>query len=281
MIFPALFLRILRLLSNLSIDVCLSAVSTCLVLNYFAGNKPLSPPYVVCLILAVWSFYTYDHLSDARRSDSMHSRHQFHRNNQQLLWYLCLFSGFLSIIVAVLFLPMEVQILGFLFGCMVFLFLKFRNKIPKKISFLRELILLILFLAGCYLGPLSLFTGSVSGILWIIGFQICIYLQNIFVIGKLDAAEDKRSGSSNIYLKTGFKKGLLIIGLCSAISFLIFSILYLSRSEMNHLVLYFSYFIFSLLYILIFKKSIKNNTDVWRLLAEVIPAIPLGFLMLG
>lgn len=281
MILPALFLRILRLLSNLSIDVCLSAVSTCFVLNYFAGNKPLSPPYVVCLILAVWSFYTYDHLSDARRSDSRHSRHQFHRKNQQLLWYLCLFSGIFSIIVAIFYLQTNVLVSGFVFGCIVFVFLKFRNKIPEKLSFFRELILLILFLAGCYLGPLSLNTGSISGILWIISFQICIYLQNIFVIGKLDADEDLRSGLSNVYLKTGFKKGLLIIGLCSAISFLIFSILYLSGSELNHLVLYFSYFIFSLLFILIFNKTIKNNIDAWRLLAEVIPAIPLGFLMLG
>ena len=281
MIFPALFLRILRLLSNLSIDVCLSAVSTCLVLNYFAGNKPLSPPYVVCLILAVWSFYTYDHLSDARTSDSRHSRHQFHRNNQQLLWYLCLFSGIFSIIVAVLFLPMEVQLLGFLFGCMVFVFLKFRNRIPEKISFLRELILLILFLSGCYLGPLSLCTGSVSRTLWIIGFQICIYLQNIFVIGKLDADEDLQIGFSNIYLKTGLTKGFILIGICSAIALLLFTILYLSESNKDHLVLYFSYFIFSLLYILIFSKFIKNNTEAWRLLAEVIPALPFGFLMLS
>ena len=151
------FISSLKIIQILSVDVVLGAVAT----GYFASRLlhiAPNPVWWIILTMAVWSFYTLDHLIDGikQKEKAVINRHTFHYHHRKILGVLAGIFGLTAFFLSLAFLDQHIIQLGLLLGGLVMVyFLALFYWGNKKIILLqKEFIIALVYVFGIWLAPL-------------------------------------------------------------------------------------------------------------------------------
>ncbi len=136
----------------LSLSVVIGAVFSHRMAVRLSGTEPVHWATWPVLALAVWAIYTADRLLDVRKADAPNTpRHQFHRNNADLLWRVVAGAAVLASGLAV-FLPGGVIRFGMVLGlvCAAYVLIVFQLPARHPALLLKEPLVALLFSAGIW-----------------------------------------------------------------------------------------------------------------------------------
>jgi len=228
-------MKIYRYLHFLSFDIVLGALaSSCFAAGLF-GTDP-GWGWWITLALTVWLLYTGDHMLDAWRHRKKVERemHYFLLKNRRMVIYSL---GVVAVVDAMLILNLLDKLLfkyALILAVLVLLFYAMRH-IFRKNRFLfvpGELFILLLYMAGTWLGPLALAEGGFETGQGLIALIFAgVLLMNLGVISLYDLKLDSRMGISSLAQILGKKhtKNLLTgsglgIYLVSLLQFMVFDV---------------------------------------------------------
>ncbi len=195
-------MRIYRHFHFLSLDIVLGALaSSCFAARLFNAN----PGWAWWLALAgtVWVLYTGDHLLDAwkHRKKSNRELHQFiFRNRKNLLWFMGVVSAAVLFLVFN-FMERSFLIYALLLAGVVLLFYAMRHVFRKnRLLFIPgEIFILLIYLAGTWLGPLVARSGELQTPHALIGSMVAgVLLMNLGIISLYDIKRDTRLGITSL-----------------------------------------------------------------------------------
>lgn len=192
------FIRLYRLINALSIDVALGAVCSA---AWFAKglDVQLRPYAFLALGLTVWIIYTADHLLDARKvaKEASTYRHRFHQQYFKIL-AVCLVIAVVIDFGFIFFVRVQILYAGLALFSIVVLYLL----VNRWLSFVKELVIAIVYCSGVLLPALSLkSTGLSAGdYLWIVSFFLTALI-NLMVFSIYDFPSDKSDGY-NSFVRT-------------------------------------------------------------------------------
>lgn len=191
-------IRLYRLINALSIDVALGAVCSA---AWFAKgfDVQLRPYAFLALGLTVWIIYTADHLLDARKvaKEASTYRHRFHQQYFKIL-AVCLMIAVVIDFGFIFFVRVQILYAGLTLFSIVVLYLL----VNRWLSFVKELVIAIVYCSGVLLPTLSLkSTGLSAGdYLWIVSFFLTALI-NLMVFSIYDFPSDKSDGY-NSFVRT-------------------------------------------------------------------------------
>lgn len=213
--------RLYRWAQAMSLDVVLgSGLLSLAISRCYQVKLPLV--VVLCLMIAVWLIYTYDHLSDARKVKKAAAtyRHRFHQRHYRLLCISLVPVAFAGLFL-LFYLPFITLKWGlFCAGLVAFYFLMLR----LGLFWFKEFFVAICYTLGVFLGPLSLAEPSPALYEWLLLPQVLLLaLANLVIFSCFDYHSDRRDGHSSLALHLGpvlarkIAIGLLALGLLSNI----------------------------------------------------------------
>ena len=176
----------------LSLDVVLGAMVCCFFLSRLLQ---VEIPTIVLLGLgfSVWIIYTLDHLWDAYRLP--HQAHSFRHRFHQKCFRPLLFSVVVGVVVCIglaLFLPTNVLIWAILIATLVSAYFLMLVFLGKHVSYLKEIVVAVVYALGVFMAPLVLSTQPVEGWLIILFIQFAlIALVNLLEFSFFEVAMDK------------------------------------------------------------------------------------------
>jgi len=267
----------------LSFDIVLGALaSSCFAAGLF-GSLP-GWAWWISLALTVWVLYTGDHLLDAwkNRKKPLRELDRFmFRNRRNLLWFMGV-ATVADLLIVFNMLERETLIHALILAGLVLLFYAMRHLFRKnRILFVPgEVFLLILYMAGTWLGPFAIRTESLVsahalGALMFAG----ILLMNLGIISLYDIQADTRLGIATLARTLG-EKGTRNLVVTTAVLVYLLSVLQLMVYGTDHffrLPLILSAMATFLLMVLFMPSTFRNN-DYYRMAADAV--LYLGFLAL-
>ena len=261
-----------------SLDVVVgSGLLTLSIAKYYKVSLPV--PVVACLMIAVWLIYTFDHLSDAKktRSKAATFRHRFHQQYYKQLkaaLILVLFSG----VAAVCFLPAVVVKNGVICAAVVF----FYFMLLKLRSFwLKELLIALCYTTGVFLGPLSLAQEPLNNFqLLLIPQVFLLALANLIIFSCFDYENDKKDAHYSLAIHFGLTRsrnialGLVLGGLMFCL------LMFLSAQLMLTIEVQALIFIMNILLLtLILQEERFRQNEMYRVIGDGIFFIPALLLL--
>jgi 4-hydroxybenzoate polyprenyltransferase len=209
--------KIYRLANVLSLDVVAGSVCSAFFFGRIFSREP-NPLVVFVLANCVWLIYTLDHLIDSRLTDEPSGkRHVFHRVHRKSLRSVAAIS-LLATSVCVFFLPHIILLmgLGLLAAVAIYLFLQ------RKISWLKEFTVALLYTAGVMVPSLDASFPERSNLHLVIAFALIAFL-NLLIFSWFDFENDLRDGHRSAATVLGKNKTfLLICGICLIAVILLF-----------------------------------------------------------
>ncbi len=276
-------MKIYRHLHFLSIDIVLGALaSSCFAARLFATD----PGWIWWIILAltVWLLYTGDHMLDALRHKKKVERemHYFMLKHRKLVIYSLGVVAVVNFILIINLLDKELFKYALVLAGLVLLFYAMRH-VFRKNRILRipgEFFVLLLYMAGTWLGPVVAFEGGFeAGHGMIALIFLGVLLMNLGVISLYDIKLDSRMGIASLANLLGIKstKNLLLgtamaIYLVSLLQFLVFD---MDRYSKYALILAG---MCTILLMVIYSPSRFRKKDFFRLAADAV--LYMGFLAL-
>lgn len=226
-------MKIYRYFHYLGLDIVLGALaSSCFAAQLF-GVFP-GPIWWVTLALTVWLLYTGDHMLDAWRQRKKLERgiHYFLLKHRRLIIYSLGVVAVVNAMLIINLLDREIFKHALILAGLVLLFYAMRH-VFRKNRFLfipGELFVLLLYLAGTWLGPVSTMEGGMETSHGLVALIFAgVLLMNLGVISLYDLKLDSRMGISSLAQILGKKrtKKLLVgtgmgIFLLSLLQFLVF-----------------------------------------------------------
>ncbi|TRX53672.1 hypothetical protein FNH22_20165 [Fulvivirga sp. M361] len=208
----------------LSIDVVGGAVICSLALAHlFSVQMPLEVPLV--LGLTVWVIYTFDRLMDVKKSTQIlySARHDFHNRYFRLLATGVVLA--LLLVLLLLFRLPEVTIVwGAIVGCSVLIYFFMLHMLHIKWLLHKELMISIIYSAGLFIGPLSLYEGPlIEGHFVLFLHFVSIALLNLLIFSLYDVDFDLAAGFPSIVVIVGEARTHILIQvlLFTAVGFLL------------------------------------------------------------
>jgi hypothetical protein len=276
-------MKIYRHFHFLSLDIVLGALaSSCLAACLFE-SKP-GAIWWVTLALTVWLLYTGDHMLDAWRHRKKVERemHYFMLEHRKILIYSLGVVALVNMMLIINLLDKALLKYGLVLAGLVLLFYALRHVLRKnKLFFIPgEVFVLLLYLAGTWLGPLGAMEGSVVTSQWMIaGLFAGVLLMNLGVISLYDIQLDSRMGISSLANALGQKRTKhLLVGTASAIylvSILQFLVYEADRYALFALILCG---MSSILLLMVYMPSWFRKNDLYRWTADAV--LFMGFLSL-
>jgi 4-hydroxybenzoate polyprenyltransferase len=276
-------MKIYRYLHFLSLDIVLGALaSSCFAARLFGSD----PGWVwwITLALTVWLLYTGDHILDALKHRKKIERelHYFMmKNRKSLVWSM----GVVAVIDIMLILNLmdqELMKYALVLAGLVLLFYAMRHIFKKNrlLSVPGEFFVLVLYMAGTWLGPaVALESGFEAGHGMIALIFAGVLLMNLGVISLYDIKLDSRMGITSLANLFGMKrtKNLLLgtalaIYLFSLLQFMVFDV-----DRFSQFALIVSGMATILLLDLFYPSRFRKN-DYFRLVADAV--LYMGFLSL-
>lgn len=276
-------MKIYRYLHFLSLDIVLGALaSSCFAARLFGAY----PGWIwwITLALTVWLLYTGDHMLDALRHRKKIERelHYFMmKNRKNLVWSM----GVVAVIDIMLILNlMEPDLMKYalVLAGLVLLFYAMRHILKKNqlLSVPGEIFVLVLYMAGTWLGPaVAVENGFEAGHGMIALIYAGVLLMNLGVISLYDIKLDSRMGITSLANLLGIKgtKNLLLgtaiaIYLFSVLQFMVFDV-----DRYSQFALIVSGMATILLMVLYYPSRFRKN-DYFRLVADAV--LYMGFLSL-
>ena len=276
-------MKLYRYFHFLSLDILLGALaSSCFAAQLFGGN----PGWVWWLTLAmtVWVLYTGDHMLDAwkHRKKVEREMHFFMLKNRKVLRFSLGAVALVDFMLIINLMDRELMKYALVMAGLVLLFYAMRHVFRKNrvLHIPGEIFVLLLYMAGTWLGPAVVFEHSFEvghGMIALIFAGVL--LMNLGVISLYDIKLDSRLGLVSIARALGVKKtknmllgSSLAIYLISLLQFLVFGV---DRFSQFALILAGMATIYLL--VLNFPSRFRKN-DYYRLTADAV--LFMGFLSL-
>jgi len=276
-------MKLYRHFHFLSLDILLGALaSSCFAAQLFGGN----PGWVWWLTLAmtVWVLYTGDHMLDAwkHRKKVEREMHFFMLKNRKVLRFSLGAVALVDFMLIINLMDRELMKYALVMAGLVLLFYAMRHVFRKNrvLHIPGEIFVLLLYMAGTWLGPAVVFEHSFEvghGMIALIFAGVL--LMNLGVISLYDIKLDSRLGLVSIARALGVKKtknmllgSSLAIYLISLLQFLVFGV---DRFSQFALILAGMATIYLL--VLYFPSRFRKN-DYYRLTADAV--LFMGFLSL-
>ncbi len=276
-------MRIYRHFHFLSLDIVLGALaSSCFAARLFNA----SPGWAWWLVLAgtVWILYTGDHLLDAwkHRKKSNREMHQFiFRNRKSLLWFMGV-VGSAVLMLVFNFMERSFLIYALLLAGVVLLFYAMRHLFRKnRLLFIPgEIFILLIYLAGTWLGPLVTRSGELQTPHALIGSMVAgVLFMNLGIISLYDIQRDSRLGITSLAHSMGKRttRNVLVytaimVYLLTILQFLIFGV---DRTMQFAFILTG---MTTILLLVLFLPSFFRKNGTYRLAADAV--LYMGFLSL-
>lgn len=276
-------MKIYRHFHFLSLDIVLGALaSSCFAARLFGAD----PGWIwwITLALTVWLLYTGDHMLDALKNKKKVERemHYFLLKNRKLVIYSLGVVALADAMLIINLLNRELFKYALILAGLVLLFYAMRHIFRKNrfLSVPGEIFVLLLYMAGTWLGPAVSMEGGFEGGHGMIALIFMgVLLMNLGVISLYDMKLDTRMGITSLANLLGQKhtRNLLLgtaiaIYLISLLQFLVFE---MDRFSQYALILAGMTTI--LLLILYYPSRFRNN-DYFRLTADAV--LYMGFLTL-
>lgn len=267
-----------RWIQATSLDVVVgSGFLTLSIARYY--NVSLPVPVVSCLMIAVWLIYTFDHLSDAKKTGKRAAsfRHQFHQQYYKELkaaLYLVLLSG----VAAVCFLPPVVVKNGVICAAVVF----FYFMLLKLRSFwFKELLIALCYTTGVFLGPLSLAQEPLNPFQLVLIPQIFLLaLANLIIFSCFDYENDKKDAHYSLAIHFGLARSRNIaLGLVVGGVMFCLLILHLAQLMLTIEVQVLIFIMNILLLVLILQEERFRQNEMYRVIGDGIFFVPALFLL--
>lgn len=269
------FIRLYRLINALSIDVALGAVCSA---AWFAKgfDVQLRPYAFLALGLTVWIIYTADHLLDARKvaKEASTYRHRFHQQYFKIL-AVCLVIAVVIDFGFIFFVRVQILYAGLALFSIVVLYLL----VNRWLSFVKELVIAIVYCSGVLLPTLSLkSTGLSTGdYLWIVSFFLTALI-NLMVFSIYDFPSDKSDGYNSFVRTFGVRLTqqilsvffLVQVGLAGMLAVHGFWNVATVLSVMN-----------ITLFLLFIKPSYFAKADLYRVVGDGVFLFPVVLLLVG
>lgn len=263
--------KIIAFVQNLSLDITAGAViSSFYIAQVF--EVQMSAQIGLGLGIAIWLIYTTDHLWDAYRveGEAVNPRHAFH---QKYFKQLLSLAGLLFAIGVynTLQLPLQTVKLGIgLIGLtgLYFLYLQLSKSNSQK-----ELFAAFVYVAGIYLGPISLLeTWDWLYVVFFVQFFLLAYI-NLMLIPLFEMEEDNSQGMTSIAINRGTKSTKKRIGLALIINEIIVVICIVS--DFNESKVQFMILAMSLSLLLLIKAPpFLKKYNLYRIIGDGIFFLP-------
>mgnify|MGYP000635404679 CR=1 FL=1 len=276
-------MKIYRTLHFLSLDIVLGALAT----SCFAARLFASDPgwiWYISLALTVWLLYTGDHMLDALKHKKKIERelHYFMmKNRKTLVWSMGLVAT-ADILLIFNLLHHELMKYALVLAGLVLLFYAMRHVFRKNriLSIPGEVFVLLLYLAGTWLGPAVAMEGNFEAGQGMIALIFMgVLLMNLGVISLYDMKLDSRMGITSLANLLGLKRTKnLLLG--TSIAIYLISILQFMVFEMDR---YSQYALIlcgmtTILLLVVYYPSRFRKNDYFRLAADAV--LFMGFLSL-
>lgn len=262
----------------LSLDVVIGVAASALFANHLMQLQ-LNVYWIIILVLATWSFYTFDHLVDGfkTKDKALIFRHLFHYKYRIPLSIMAIISAFTAIILAYFYLDKLVITAGLLLGLVgliYFLILSFTTK--KNIFFQKEIIIAFIYVIGIWMAPL-LSTKEMPDIFIFATMLIMFFLA--FAEGVMasyfDYDKDTTEGHSSFTVLFGKKSTSVFLKILHILHFVL--LLYLITLKISQLqlaaVIIMLLMNTILLIINMFPQRFVKN-DLFRIIGEMVFWIP-------
>jgi len=276
-------MKIYRYLHFLSLDIVIGALATsCLAARLFASD----PGWVWYIILAltVWLLYTGDHMLDAwkHRKKIERELHYFMmKNRKTLVWSMGLVAT-VNILLIFNLLDHGLMKYALVLAGLVLLFYAMRHVFKKNrfLSIPGEVFVLLIYMAGTWLGPAVALEGSFeAGHGMIALIFVGVLLMNLGVISLYDMKLDSRMGITSLANLLGIKRTKnLLLG--TALSIYLISLLQFLVSEMDRFSQYALILsgMTTIMLLVVYYPSRFRKNDYFRLAADAV--LFMGFLSL-
>lgn len=199
-------LKYYRLANLLSLDVAVGAICCALFFSHLFDAK-LNIAVFVALGLTVWAVYTVDHLRDsfASRKIGADARRRFHRDHSRTV--IVALGICLILLIATLFL---LPLFTLLAGTILLMPVGVYVLLQKKICWLKELLVSLLYTAGVILPSANRLTTDLETVI-IIGTFLLIALINLLIFSWYDHDRDIAGGHYSAVTRIGRRAASTII----------------------------------------------------------------------
>lgn len=276
-------MKIYRYFHYLSFDIVLGALaSSCFAARLFGTSPGLI--WWITLALTVWLLYTGDHMLDAwrHRKKVQREMHYFLLKRRRLVIYSLGVVAVVNSMLIINLLDKQVFKYALILAGLVLLFYAMRH-VFRKNRFLfipGELFVLLLYLAGTWLGPAAIVEGGFETSQGLIALIFGgVLLMNLGVISLYDLKLDSRMGISSLATMLGKKRTRnLLIG--SGVSIFLVSVLQFMVFDADR----YSQFALilcgmaTILLLVVYLPSRFKNRDLYRWTADAV--LFMGFLSL-
>jgi 4-hydroxybenzoate polyprenyltransferase len=267
-----------KIFQALSLDVVVGVVIFSLAVgSYYNVQIPFS--VLLCLSIATWIIYTFDHLLDAKKISGKAStyRHQFHQRYEQPLFFSAV--GLMIVgSITMLYLPRVILIIG-LIG-VVFSLLYFL--LAHKISFwAKECYIAMVYTFAIFISPVCLLHPYISIVQWLLIPQVYLLVfSNLLIFSWFDFLNDKQDGHLSSIIHWGIKRAEKIITFILASGIVLnVTIIFLKIDHATFVMQLLLLFMYGFLILLFKKNQLFRKNDVYRIIGDGIFFIPLFFLI--
>jgi hypothetical protein len=271
-----------RYLRILSVDVALGAcVIAIFIANYLEVSIPL--PSLFTLGICVWLIYTADHLMDAysikHRAHSL--RHLYHQKYFKRIVILFILGSTLGLI-SLFFLPPKTFHWGAILFFGVFIHFIILKLIGFRPSLHKEFIVAIIYVAGIFLVPLSIYQGSINNHLLMLFFQFMILaLVNLLLFAMIEETVDKKDRHTSFVQFAGRKTTLYIIWALLLLSAVYPIYIFATTSDTNEIIYQIIIIAMNItLAVITYKRVYFMRRERYRIYGDAIFLYPLLVLFL-
>lgn len=207
--------RFFAIIRILSLDVVLGACAGSMFIARYLQVK-LPWLHLIALALSVWLIYTADHLADAYQvkhaaHSSRHLYHQQHFHKLSIIFLGVLTGG----LVLLFYLPVKLISWGLVLVAFVGVYFLIIKLLPYPRNYYKEFMTALLYAAGIFLSPVSLYPHTLSVDIILAFFQfVLIALANLIIFALYEADLDEKDGHLSFVLLIGTKKAKWVVYAC-------------------------------------------------------------------
>lgn len=190
-----------------SIDIALGGIIGALFVAKYLGVQ-LDYLVVIELFIVIWLIYTFDHLIDSGsdRYELVAFRHKVHRKFSTTIWGIWSFT--LVVGLSVLFkIPSITLLAGSIIAVFVVMYFFSLKLLEDGNLYHKEFSAAIIYAAGIFIGPVSIFKGDPSSDIWILFIEYALLATvNLLVFSIYEQLANEKSGFQSLLKAVGSKK---------------------------------------------------------------------------
>lgn len=274
--------RFFAIIRILSLDVVLGAcVGNLFIAQYLQVKVPFI--HLAALALCVWLIYTADHLADAYQvKHPAHSpRHLYHQQHFRTITTVFIIILLMDLVV-IFNLSHKLIVWGLILSALVGFYFLLISMISGVKSNYKEFMIALLYAAGVFLSPVSLYHHPLSFDVFFVFTQFTtIALANLLIFALYEADLDEKDGHHSFVKSVGPGKATVFIYLCLIfvlVSALLCLFLYSDLKRLLAVELLFLIMTATLLLIMVIPSFFRHK-ERYRILGDAVFLFPVFILI--